>query len=103
MTGAGRRPGAADIGRLDPHVKLGVSLDAMNLAQLLDAVQHVPLDTPGRRILKVGARLHAVPGIDIRRHAVGQHAAADVPVAVPGAGGRKKIPKFLLIPGEKIL
>ena len=87
---ARERPVAADVRRLDPDVELGVGLDAVNLAQLLDAVQHVPLHTLRGRIFEVGAGLHRVAVVDLGR----RHAQAEQEVEL-GDGGDLEAHAFL--------
>jgi hypothetical protein len=66
---ARERPVAAHVGRLDADVQLRVGLDAVNLAQLLDAVERVPLDALRRRVAYRVAGLHRVAVADLgRRH-----------------------------------
>ena len=48
---AGKRPIAADVGRVDAKVHFRVRLDADDLAQFLDAVEHIPFHSHGSRIL----------------------------------------------------
>src|SRR5207244_13265404 len=64
---AGERPIAADVRRRDPQIDLGAGVDLVHAAQLVDAVDHEPLDTPGRGGGDGFARFHRVRITDVLR------------------------------------
>src|SRR5581483_3507635 len=65
------------------HTCIGLHLD--NLAQLLDAVHHVPLHTLRRRVGQVSTRLHRIAVVDF----FGWHTEAEQEVELGDRGDLK--------------